>query len=153
MTNLTKPLHVWGRRDFSRWKFSLFYVIALCLACSTMQVKGESANDYCAEAQSDCFGVSLYTITSDAEGFHYCLDVCNSCGFAISNVAIELPAGVIPTSPIEGMPYMGDANYYNIESPTNNPFYSIKFETVGEGVKDGACDQLCFTLPTQKFIK
>jgi uncharacterized repeat protein (TIGR01451 family) len=56
-----------------------------------------------------------------------------------------------PVSPTDGSTYTSPITgiKYNVENPTNNPFYSIKFETLGEGVKKGATydsDQFEFTL-------
>jgi len=75
--------------------------------------------------------------------------VKNKCCKALSYVAISLPAGVVPSEPEDGDTYVGVEASYNVESPTNNPFYSIKFETIGEGPKNGKYDVFEFVIPTE----
>ena len=65
---------------------------------------------------------------------------------ALSNAAFELPIGVLAVHPT--MMYNGHRHTYNIENGTYNPFYSIKFETIGEGIKEGAQEVFSFTLNT-----
>jgi len=75
--------------------------------------------------------------------------VCNNNDKGLSNVAISLPAGVVPSQPTNGSTYIGDEKSYFVENPTNNPYYSIKFETLDEdGVKNGQCDIFRYIIPT-----
>ena len=67
---------------------------------------------------------------------------------ALSHVAISLPAGVVPSQPTDGSTYWSNGFKYTIESPTNNPYYSIKFETVGEGPKNGDYSYFIYIIPT-----
>ena len=73
-------------------------------------------------------------------------EVCNACTNALSNVAFSLP-GQPALWPSNGGTYQA-VKSYNCENPTSNPFYSIKYETIGEGIKQGQCDTFMFTLPT-----
>ncbi|MBN2018344.1 MAG: LruC domain-containing protein [Candidatus Cloacimonetes bacterium] len=66
---------------------------------------------------------------------------------ALSHVAISLPAGVVPSQPVNGSTYSSNGYTYTIESPTNNPYYSIKFETVGEGPKNGDYSYFIYIIP------
>ncbi len=52
-----------------------------------------------------------------------------------------------PPAPIVGCD-VPRTNQYNVENPTNNPFYGIKFEyQSGTEIRDGGFDQFRFTLP------
>jgi hypothetical protein len=62
-------------------------------------------------------------------------------------MAFELPPGVVATTPEDGSVYEGEANSYKVENPTHRPAYSTKFETIGEGIKDGESDTVEYTLP------
>jgi len=79
--------------------------------------------------------------------YEVCTKTGDTCNNAVSYVAFSLPAGQPALSPANGSVYQG-FKQYNVENPTNNPFYSIKFETIGEGIKNGQCDTFQFTLPS-----
>ncbi len=68
-----------------------------------------------------------------------------ACNHGLSNVAFSLPTGQTASWPTNN--YQGFKSY-SVENPTNNPFYSIKFETLGEGIKNGQCDTFQWTLPS-----
>ncbi|MBD3249188.1 hypothetical protein GF336_04025 [Candidatus Woesearchaeota archaeon] len=78
--------------------------------------------------------------------FTYRLKITNKRRRALSYVAVGLPQGVVPVVPADNSVYEGESNRYDIENPTNNPFYSIKYETIGEGIKRGEYDIFEFTL-------
>lgn len=67
---------------------------------------------------------------------------------ALSRVAISLPAGVVPSQPLDGATYRSHGYRYTIESPANNPYYSIKYETIGEGPKNGNYSYFIYKIPT-----
>ncbi|NLE76640.1 MAG: VWA domain-containing protein, partial [Chloroflexi bacterium] len=73
--------------------------------------------------------------------------VTNHNSRALSNVAFELPPGQTALFPRNNGTYNA-ARSYNVENPTNNPFWSIKFETIGEGIKNGESDTFQYTVPT-----
>lgn len=102
------------------------------------QTASDNGYDFTLENMEDnCNGTTTITVR-----------VCNNNNRALSYVAISLPAGVVPSQPTDGSTYQGDENSYNVENPTNNPYYSIKFETIGEGVKNGQCDVFRYIIPT-----
>jgi len=72
--------------------------------------------------------------------YTYVINVTNNNDCGLSYFSFRLPLGVNATSPTDSSIYNGISNNYNVENPTNNPFYSIKFETIGEGVKNGNSD-------------
>jgi hypothetical protein len=72
----------------------------------------------------------------------------NGCPNAVSYVAFSMPPGVIAIQPKNKSiyDYPSNKNDYHVENPTNNPFYSIKFGTIGEGLKNGT-ETFVYTLP------
>ncbi len=74
--------------------------------------------------------------------------VKNNNNRALSHVAISLPAGVIPSQPTDGSTYKSGKYKYTVENPTNNPFYSIKYESKGEGPKNGKYSYFIYIIPT-----
>jgi Flp pilus assembly protein TadG len=106
------------------------------------------APDYC-EATDGCMGFTVLSAIDNGDGTTTLVfKVCSNCTHALSNVAFSLP-GMPALWPNDGGVYNGSHNNYNVENPTSNPFYSIKYETIGEGIKDGQCDTFRFTLPTE----
>ena len=105
-------------------------------------------SDY--ELQSDNgFGFYFYELEDNCNGTTTVkFKVRNYNKKALSHVAISLPAGVVPSQPTNGSTYCSNGYQYTIESPTNNPFYSIKFETVGEGPKNGDYSYFIYIIPT-----
>jgi len=105
-------------------------------------------NDFICYPQTDNnFDFEWLNKTRNCDGsYTYRFKVTNNNKWALSYVAIELPSGVIPIWPSDGSTYSGIFNNYGIENPTNNPFYSIKYETIGEGVKNGGYDIFEFML-------
>ncbi|MFA5169071.1 MAG: hypothetical protein WC530_11145, partial [Candidatus Omnitrophota bacterium] len=74
--------------------------------------------------------------------------ITNNCDRALSHAAFELPEGEVADSPLDGDGnYIGLHNTYDIENTTNNPFYSIKFETIGEGIKNGEFEIFEYVMP------
>lgn len=96
---------------------------------------------------SGCMTFSLLSITTASNGQKtYTIKITNNCDKGLSNVAFQLPSGVVAVAPVNNYTSPNGRNY-NVENPTNNPFYSIKFETLGEGIKNGQMDIFSYTLP------
>ena len=92
----------------------------------------------------ECISITLIPSNTPP---NYRFEITNDCDKALSHVAFELPTGFPAESPVNGGTYIGNHNSYNIENTTNNPFYSIKFETIGEGIKDGETEIFEYTMP------
>jgi len=102
----------------------------------------------CDTKTNDCVTVALKGITTNANGTKtYEFKVTHNCNRALSYAAFELPSGVVAIDRQNGGTYNGWNASYLIENPTNNPFYSIKFETIGEGIKGGQMETFTYTLP------
>lgn len=100
-------------------------------------------------AMSDCITVELVETSTSRGQTTYTFEVTNACKNAISHASFELPSGTTAISPDDNSTVRGDIASYNIENTTNNPFYSIKFETIGEGAKDGQTETFSFTVGTE----
>lgn len=121
--------------------FSLLFILF-----SLLLIPPSSAQD--CFASDDCMEFILDSKTDNADGTTtYCFNITNHCKKALSNIAFSVPQAA--TSPSDNSTYQsaGGKNYH-IENTTNNPFLSIKFETIGEGIKKGASDVFCFDLLT-----
>jgi len=120
----------------------------------TLSVFGNCTNGTCVDEfepvilSDNNMTFELVTIEDQCNGtYKYVFRVTNYNNRALSHFAIELPPGAVPSSPVDGSTYVGPSGIsYSIESPTNNPFYSIKFETIGEGIRDGENDTFEFIL-------
>ncbi len=112
------------------------------------EVKGDPKCDYVLQSDEG-FGFYFYELEDNCNGTTTVkFKVRNYNKWALSHVAISLPAGVVPSQPVNGDTYWSNGYKYTIESPTNNPYYSIKFEAVGEGPKKGAYSYFIYIIPT-----
>jgi hypothetical protein len=112
---------------------------------------------FCAEGDpSDCIATErcvdfeLLDIEADGDNTILSFKITHNCRHALSYVAFELP-GVPAIEPEDGAIYETDQHRYHVENPTQNPFYSIKFESIGEGHAQGGMDVFSYTLPTSAF--
>ena len=111
-------------------------------------VKGEYKCEY--ECQTDNgYTFGLYELEDNCNGTTTVkFQVWNYNNRALSHVAISLPAGVVPSQPTDGSTYKSGRYRYSIENTTNNPFYSIKYESIGEGPKNGKYSYFIYIIPT-----
>ncbi len=71
-----------------------------------------------------------------------------NCNHDFSHAAFELPAGAVASN----MTHTNSAFSYSNANPTNNPFYSLKFNAVNaSGYKNGVSDEFSYTIPAAKF--
>ncbi|MCX6740706.1 MAG: hypothetical protein NTZ49_05795 [Candidatus Parcubacteria bacterium] len=80
------------------------------------------------------------------------IKIINNNDRGLSHVAIALPPDVIPLTPKDGEIYVGSHNTYKV-SITNNPYYSIKFDTIGEGIKNGEEDIFIIAFSSEDYAK
>ncbi len=77
--------------------------------------------------------------------------ITNRCKYGLSHVAFELPAGTQASAPTHGAIYTSPTGrQYQVENPTNNPFYSIKFETIGSELL--MASQTCLCTPFREIL-
>jgi len=102
-------------------------------------------------ATERCVDFELLEIASNGDATTtLSFKITHNCRHALSYAAFELP-GVPAISPEDGSVYQTAQHRYSVENPTQNPFYSIKFETIGEGPALGGMDVFTYTLPTAAF--
>lgn len=107
-----------------------------------------------AEACEPDIDITIVEIKDNCNGkITITVKVTNCEKYAVSNVAISLPDGVVPSEPDDGDTYVGVYAKYNVENPTKNPFYCIKFETIGEGPKNCDYDVFTFTISDEDYDK
>lgn len=76
------------------------------------------------------------------------IGIRTNCNQDLSHAAFELPAGAVATNPVTA----NQAFSYSIENPTNNPYYSLKFNGVRiNGYKRGEEDDFSYTLTDAEF--
>ncbi|MCO6484293.1 MAG: hypothetical protein J5I41_00815, partial [Saprospiraceae bacterium] len=95
----------------------------------------------------DCVTVGIIDIVDNGNTKTYNISVKSACHHDISYVAFSLP-GIPALSPPDGSIYSGNLGNYHVENPTNNPFYSIKFESIGDPFNQGETEVFVFTLPS-----
>ena len=102
------------------------------------------------ECEGECYTFELVGYEYDAAMNTTTLTwrITNRCKYGLSHVAFELPAGTQASAPTHGAIYTSPTGrQYQVENPTNNPFYSIKFETIGSGIADGESDLFVYAVP------
>ena len=88
-----------------------------------------------------------WTITELIIGETTCLEIWLETILSVDEDVYEPTLTCLtPIWPTDGSIYHGINGDYTIENPTNNPFYAIKYETIGEGVKNGGYDIFEFIL-------
>jgi hypothetical protein len=116
----------------------------------------ETCNGVCQLSTNDCgtpFSCNVSSLTKDGYQFipldkikncdgtyTYKFKIINNNNRGLSHASFSLPCGVTPVWPTNGSTYTGTSGKkYSVENPTNNPFLSIKFNTIDEdGIKNGA---------------
>lgn len=97
----------------------------------------------------DCMDFAFAGDTENSDGTTtICIDITNNCDHALSYAAFDVMGSAL--TPTDGSTVEGNLGIsYSIENTTNNPFTaSLKFETIGEGYKNGDTDQFCFEINT-----
>ncbi|WP_210490760.1 T9SS type A sorting domain-containing protein [Rufibacter aurantiacus] len=96
---------------------------------------------------NECFDFKLVSATAvNATTTRLTFSVKTNCDKDLSNVAFELPVGMKAANP------KGTKYNYTVENPTNNPFYSVKFEGKGiSGYKNGVEDVFSYEVNTAAY--
>ena len=110
--------------------------------------RSKSIDPPCSPLTPSCYNFQALNAVDNGDGTTtLSYRVCSNCTNALSNIAFSLPTGIVPSWPTHSTGYSAFKSY-NVESPTSNPFYSIKIETIGEGIKNGQCETFRFVVPT-----
>ncbi|MBK8556960.1 MAG: choice-of-anchor L domain-containing protein [Lewinellaceae bacterium] len=128
-----------------------------------------TATDSCGNSSSCCFSVSvieeapcdvkeigcmkyeLMKITQNLAGRKtYSIRVTNFCQNEMIYTAVGLPNGVNATQPSDNSVYTGPSGrVYKVRNPNASPFHSVRWTSVGNGLKNGASEYFNYTLPPQ----
>lgn len=97
-----------------------------------------------------CYSVELVSAVDNGNGTTTLTwQITNNCDYGLSHVSFRLPSKMVAIEPAHESIYTAPSGrQYEVENPTNNPFYAIKFNTTGsEGIKNGASDLFIYTIP------
>lgn len=86
----------------------------------------------------------------------FTFDVTNNNNRDVSNVVFQLPQGTKAVWPANQGSYQGSRGNYSVENTTENPFHSIKFNTLSEGFlgfKNGKTDTFQFSVSITDFAQ
>jgi Secretion system C-terminal sorting domain/HYR domain len=113
-----------------------------------------SEEDPCDIKTIGCMKYELLTITQDqAQKKTYRIRVTNNCPAPLIYTAIQLPFGLVATSPADNSTYNAPSgNQYKVRNPNFSPFYSTRYSTLGTGIANGQSDILRYTLPPQTDV-
>jgi hypothetical protein len=125
----------------------LVVMFAFWFSSATAQAAALPVVDPCVV---DCYRVELINAIANNNGTTTLTwRITNNCNRGLSHVSFSLPTGVVATEPTHKSIYTAPSGLkYEVENPTNNPFYAIKFNTTGsEGIKNGGSDLFTYTIP------
>ncbi|MEZ5043927.1 MAG: T9SS type A sorting domain-containing protein [Saprospiraceae bacterium] len=115
---------------------------------------GDLPGDDDCRVTEDCITVSSSGAKVNPDGtVTYSFEVTSECHKDISYIAFSLPSGVKAITPADNSTYQGELGNYNVENTTNNPFYSIKFESLGDPFNQGETEVFTFTLPEGVIVE
>ncbi len=111
--------------------------------CFNVKVTAPTGN--CDSKTDGCIKVDLLSITTAPNGREtLTFKITSTCQHALSYAAFELPPNCWA---ISGNSYTGTSGRkYTVENGTNNPFFSIKFNSDTEGIKNGESETFSITL-------
>jgi hypothetical protein len=128
----------------------------LTLACdeelpaplTTLPVFSNCGLPACDSGTDDCISASFLGVVAHEDGSQTLRYSVNSdCFQDVSYVAFSLPTGTVALTPADGSTYTGLLGNYQVENPGGQPFYGIKFETIGDAFNTGETEVFEFTLP------
>jgi choice-of-anchor A domain-containing protein len=119
-----------------------------CL-CPPSKATATPTNTPTTSCSVDCYSVKLISAVVNGSNTTLTWEITVNCDRALSHVSFALPNGIKATTPADESTYTAaSGRQYTVENTTNNPFYSIKFNTIGEGIKNGQTETFTYTIPT-----
>ncbi|MCL4858391.1 MAG: MSCRAMM family adhesin SdrC [Caldilineaceae bacterium] len=132
----------------------MFLLICIALAAGWLAVQPANVS---AEGQPsegnvcavDCYEVQLVSFVENGNGTTTLKwKITVNCDRGLSHVSFALPNGIVALAPQHKAIYTAPSGrQYEVENPTNNPFYSIKFNAIGNGIKNGQSEIFTYTIP------
>lgn len=120
-------------------KNSLLTTVFFLLAFFNLHLANAQSTTNCVKSDQ-CFDFAYSYVTNSNNTVTIKFNVTTNCNHDLSHVAFQLPNGATASS------YTGPGQ---IENPTNNPFYSIKFD--GQNGKNGAVRSFSYTVTAAQF--
>lgn len=114
------------------------------------QVRVEVQDDSPCDAKPNgCLDFALLRITADDHGRRsYHIRVQNNCLAPLAYAAFQLPAGTAANQPANNDIYYSPGGHsYSVRNPNYSPFYSVRFQSLDAGIKDGQTDIFRYSLP------
>jgi hypothetical protein len=95
---------------------------------------------------ADCFGITMlerqFTGTNTIFRFRAC---ANNCPNALSHISFIIPGNINIVSPLNNATYTSGVQY-KVVIPVDGNRNGVKYESVGEGIKNNACSEFVFVL-------
>ena len=93
-----------------------------------------------------CFDMSLTDREFDGVNTTFSFTVCAKNCAALSNISFVIPKGIVVVSPASGSLYQGAYNKYKVSVPVSKSQNGIRFEAIGEGLRNTQCETFTFAL-------
>ncbi|MEZ4926234.1 MAG: HYR domain-containing protein [Saprospiraceae bacterium] len=116
--------------------------------CFRVMVREEEP---CETKTIGCIQYEIIEITSNADQeYTYHIRVTNNCSNKLIYTAIQLPDGVVATSPVSNSTFVStDGREYLVRNPNFAPFYSIRFKSTTDSISNGESTEFECTLPNK----
>lgn len=119
--------------------------------CFTVTVEKTLLDEPCDVKETPCVRFEILGIFQNPQKQKtYRMRVINKCAAPLVYVAYQLPGGLNAVQPASNSVYNSPAGrQYEVRNPNPSPFHSIRFKSIGPGIKSGESDVFEYTLPSQ----
>ncbi|GAA4454028.1 hypothetical protein GCM10023189_19980 [Nibrella saemangeumensis] len=94
-----------------------------------------------------CFTANLTSMVFDGTNTHFTFSVsAKGCASALSYIAFIINKNIGVVSPTNGSTYTGLHNAYKVSVPVSKKAHGIKYDVIGEGIKNNDSDVFAFVL-------
>lgn len=116
--------------------------------CTQITVNEEAACDI---KVIGCVKFELLGITIDVKRrLSYRIRTTNNCTNKLLYMAVEIPSGYNAVRPVNNSTYVAPSGRtYLVRNPNYSPFYSVRFASVSDSIRNGGSDVFKYTLQAQ----
>jgi hypothetical protein len=116
--------------------------------CTQITVNEEAACDI---KVIGCVKFELLGITIDVKRrLSYRIRTTNNCTNKLLYMAVEIPSGYNAVRPVNNSTYVAPSGHtYAVRNPNYSPFYSVRFASVSDSIRNGGSDVFKYTLQAQ----
>ena len=116
--------------------------------CFSVTVESKAA---CDTKVINCIKYELLSITQDAQQRKtYRIRTTNNCANRLIYMAIQVPDGLVADLPGHNTIYAAPTGRtYLVRNPNYSPFYSVRYSSVSDSIRNGESDVFKYTLPPQ----